>query len=444
MPKSQPSEKRRRQPPHHQLTAPPLWPRDEWSILSSGVSDDVALLLWQYARSIRLWATTPQSARVALFTAPLREAAEWEANTAGRCATVAQALHTIGAVIRYPDLIQGAPVAAACGEVAMWADAAGRLGLALEFAEAAALIDSEAAKPAADAGHLATRLAAYDRAWIWLTRCVMLARRAKDWEWYVRGHIRFGIMLYELGQHARARPHYWRATRAALDSGRRTLAGKAQHDLLLIEAEAGSYLSGEKCARRVLEYYPRVYERIPHFVHDYAYLLIRHGYYAPALPLSKAVLPWITQPFERIAVLATLARAAAGIEDRAEYERACAELMPIAEETEINTAAALVAAAEGATVWREWDRARTLALRAQAIAKKRREGDPLRRTNVLLAQIKRREVPNPSEAPPAVARINETAAACMRRLNVQLAPKRGVVARRIVAAGMAVSTASSP
>lgn len=441
---AQTTGKQRRQPQHHQLTAPPLWPRDEWSILSSGVCDDIALLLWHYARSVRLWATTPVSDRVALFSPPAAETAEWEADTAERCETVAQALRTIGAVVRYPDLIQGPPIAAACGEVATWADAAGRLGVALEFAEAAALIDSEAARPAADAGHLATRLAAYDRSWIWLTRCVKLARRAKDWEWYVRGHIRFGIMLYELGQHARARPHYWRATRAALDSGRRTLAGKAQHDLLLIEAEAGSYLSGEKCARRVLEYYPRVYERIPHFVHDYAYLLVRHGYYAPALPLAEAVLAWITQPFERIAVLATLARAGAGLADRAQYEHACAELMPIAEETEINTAAALVAAAEGATAWSEWDRARTLALRARTIAEKRREGDPLRRANALLARIKRREMPNPGEAPPAVARIDEIAAACMRRLNVQRAPKRGVMARRIVAAGMAVSTASSP
>src|SRR5215218_8069162 len=303
MSKAQLSGSERRQPSHHQITAPPLWPRDVWSILSSPLDDDVAVLLWHYARSVRLWATTPDTERIALFTPPSATASHWEDTAAELCPEIAPALRTIGAVIRYPDLIQGPRVAAACGEVATWAEGAGCLGVALDFAEAAALIDPLAPRPAADAGHLATRLAAYDRAWVWLTRCVTFARRAKDGEWYVRGHIRFGIMLYELGQHANARPHYWRATRAALDSGRRTLAGKAQHDLLLIEAEAGSYLSGEKCARRVLEYYPRVYERIPHFVHDFAYLLIRHGYYAPALPLAEAVLPWIVKPFERIAVL---------------------------------------------------------------------------------------------------------------------------------------------
>jgi len=320
------------------------------------------------------------------------------------------------------------------------------LDAALEFAEAAALADPEAPKPAADAGHLSTRAAAYDRAWVWLTRAVTIARRAKDWEWYVRGHIRFGIMLYELGQHAKARPHYWRATQAALHSGRRTLAGKAQHDLLLIEAEAaaGSYLSGEKCARLVLEYYPRVYERIPHFVHDYAYLLVRHGFFTPALPLAEAALPLITKPYERIAVLATVARAAAGVGDRARYDHASGELLEIAAATDINAAAALVAIAEGATVWGEWESAQRLATRARAIAERRREGDPLRRSVAVLAQIERREAPARANTPPAHARIKEVAAACLRRLNIQHAPKRGKQARRIVAAGMAISSASSP
>ncbi|HEX6745915.1 MAG TPA: hypothetical protein VF092_01270 [Longimicrobium sp.] len=314
----------------------------------------------------------------------------------------------------------------------------------MEFAELAALADPEAPRPAADAGHLSTRAAAYDRAWVWLTRSVNFARRAKDWEWYVRAHIRFGIMLYELGQHAKARPHYWRATQAALYSGRRTLAGKAQHDLLLIEAEAGSYLSGEKCARLVLEYYPRVYERIPHFVHDYAYLLVRHGFFGPALPLAEAALAWITKPYERIAVLATIARAAAGVGDRRKYDQATSDLLQLSQETEINSAAALVAAAEGAAVWREWEPAQRLASQAREIAKRRREGDPLRRSLALLAQIEHREAPAPAQAPPALARISDTSAACLRRLNSQRAPKRGTKARRIVTAGMAVSTASSP
>ena len=436
---------KRRQAPHHPIPAPPLWPQNEWWLTQRPFSDDVSALLWLRARSTRLWATSQESARHELFSRASAEFVSWEEEIAEQFPEIAPHLRTLGAVVRYPDLIHSAPVASACSAISSWADEAGSLAVALEYAEVAALTTPEAPKPAADAGHLSTRAAAYDRAWLWLTRSVMLARRARDWEWYVRSHIRLGIMLYELGQHAKARPHYWRATQAALYSGRRTLAGKAQHDLLLIEAESGNYVSGEKCARSVLEYYPRVYERIPHFVHDYAYLLVRHGYFRPALPLAEAALSWIEKPYERIAVLATIARAAAGVRERTKYDEAASELLCISEETEVNAAAALIALAEGAAAWGEWNDAKLLAERAREIAERRREGDPLRRTLNLLVKIERKEAPDEAiQAPPANARIQETAAACLRRLHRQHAPKRGSTAKRVVTAGMAISTASSP
>lgn len=428
----------------HQIPPAPEWPRDGWSLLDGPFGEDLSLLLWLRARSVRLWAVVPEDSRSGLFATPRPSFSQWEDETAAEFPEIATALRTLGALVRYPELISAAHVVASCREISAWGDERGSLDVAVEFAEGAALADGETAQTAADAGHLSTRAAAYHRAWLWLMRSVAVARRTRDWEWYVRAHIRFGIMLYELGEHAKARPHYWRATRAALNSGRRTLAGKAQHDLLLIEAEAGSYLSGEKCARRVLEYYPRRYERIPHFVHDYAYLLVRHFLFAHALPLVEAVLPLINKPYERVAVLATLARAAAGAGERGKYEAASHEVVRIVAETDVNAAAALVATAEGAAVWGEWEKASCLALQARELAERRREGDPLRRALVLMARIDRREAPEAEQPPPCLARIDETSAACLNRLGAQRAPAPGMRARRVVTAGMAVSTASSP
>jgi tetratricopeptide (TPR) repeat protein len=312
---------------------------------------------------------------------------EWQVSAetaATEIETLASAIPVLGACVRTPDAVQPAHVRTACFTVSDWAYDNHLGETALEYAEAAAVADPGSAEAAARAGQMCAQLGAEPRAEVWYERGLKSGRRARDWEWYVRSSLRLGALRYEQGDHRAAMRCYARARRVAVSAGLPEFAGKAHHDQLLVATAEESFASGDRHARRALELYPAGYERLPYLAHDYAVLLTNFGHHGPALELLDRVLPLVVHPQERVAVFGAIARAAAGMGDRARHEAAAADVLLLAELSGLNAAGALALSAEGAAFLEDWDRALRLAGRAEEIAARNGERAPRRRAAAVL------------------------------------------------------------
>ena len=409
---------KRRRPTVAPLFPPaPSWPRDETALLAE-TDAPVALLLWQRVRDVRLWAQAGEGSRAGLFTGGEPVESALEAGE-GLADSLAVPLRALGALARYPEFIAGEDLCAACLAISEWAEREHMAETALHYAEAAALADPTSARAAAFAGSACARLAADQRAEVWLTRAIRTAWRMKDWEWHARSYIRMGQLMYELGHLTRARRAFHRARSSAQWSGHYAYAAKAHHELLLVECIVGTYRAGERHARKALELYPGQFPRIPHLAHDFAFLLTCHGAYEDALFLLDAALPFFVRSWEQVAILGTISKAAAATGRRERYAEAVADLLLLGSAAETHSAAALVLAAEGAAMLGDDERAGRLAARALELAERRHEREPLRRARqVLDGGGGHRVAPPPSEQ---VAPLRDQFADRLRALRASVA-----------------------
>jgi len=192
-------------------------------------------------------------------------------------------------------------------------------------------------------------------------------------------------------------------------------AGKAHHDMLLISMALGSFANADRHARCALGYYPQGYERLPYFAHDYAILLTTFRCDAEALTVLDAVMRVVTEPAERLVVLGTVAKAAAGVGDFVRYNAAVDDIQILASLYEFNAAGALALAAEGALTIGEWDRAEKLAQAAREIATCRHEREPERRATLVIESVAARTLPLQPPHPDA-QRVTETTALLLSHL----------------------------
>jgi hypothetical protein len=404
--------------------------------VASEIGGTVGLVLWLRLRDVVLWARVPEAERKDLFGPIALEHQEWELEAASIDA-LTTAVRTLSALARYPELVRGADVADACSAVSAWAMATEKRETALHFAEAAALADPLNARLCAEAGSACVLAAAATpsngdvdarvrsadadrRAAIWFERGLRIGRWTEQWEWYIRCRIRAGMHAYELGDFRRAERAYRGAHSTAVWRGFPDLAGKAHHDMMLIECAVGTYDRAESHLYGALSNYPVHYQRLPHLAHDAAYMFVCWGAFKPALELLDAVYPLIEKPTERIAVLGTIARAAAGVHDRSRHRDAVADVLLYAALCEINAAAALVLAAEGALDFQDWSRSTELASYGLRLAEKRSEREPQRRAQRVLAYAADRKGP---EYPVIQAeRIQRTKVMVLDRLSKFRAP----------------------
>jgi tetratricopeptide (TPR) repeat protein len=407
--------KRRRSPTSPLYPPAPAWPRDETALLREA-DVPLALLLWQRSRDVRLWASVAAERRTGLFVGREDVEAELEAGEA-LADDLSSPFRTLRALVRFPDLVTPSDVCAACLAVAEWCEHEHMPETALHFAEAGALADPMNARAAAIAGAACTAQAAEGRAELWLVRAIRTARRTGDWEWHARAYLRLGLLYHEVGDTRRARRAHDRARASALWSGYYGYAATAHHNLLLVECAAGTFAAGERHARRALELHPMRFSRLPHLAHDVAYLMTCHGAYGEALTLLDVALPFIVQPQERVAVLGTVAKAAAGTGRRERHSEAVADVLLLESVAETHAAAALVLCAEGATLLGEHERARRLAARGLELAVRRKEREAQRRAHqVLDGMVTGQVVPPPADRVAAlralfVSRLRELRAA---------------------------------
>lgn len=399
---------------------PPTGQRHPFDLCGE-VEDNLGIVLWKRARAVKLWAGTRPERRPGLFVEPGPHSAEQLVRALEQAPELGEPLGVLMALVRSPEEARRADVAAACLQVAEWADRGGNLETALQFAEAAATAHPRSAEAAAMAGHFCTRVAAVDRAVVWLQRAIVLARRALDRVWYIRSHLRLGFLMFHLGDYEQARKLYLLASRMAARTGRRALAGQAQHDLFTVACEVGTFEEAQDHAWKSLDLYPVRHRSVPYLAHDYAWLLNRECHFSSALVVLRATLPLIST-YRRITITGSLARACAGVGDRAGYEAAAAEVVRLAATTEEGAAAAFTHVAEGARCFREWEAADTYARRALDLAVRREEAEPHRLAAALLARIAARE-PGPLDRQPADdGRVRELTGRFLARLKKWSAP----------------------
>jgi hypothetical protein len=359
------------------LAAPPLLAESEpfeGAALLQEHAGPLGVVLWKTLRDVSLWAQTPPERRAALFPAGAgeRRLADVAACDAG--AELWAPLLAVAQLLERPADEPLRRVVHACRSVARWAEQRQAPATQLAFTQAAALMVPDSPRLAYAVGRLARERAEHARAESWLRRAVKLAR-GRDWEFYVRAYLSLGTLYQLLGNGPAARALTRRGLRGATRHRLRGLCGTAMHNLFVLAAEAHDAPAAHDNARGALKAYGAEHPRLPVLAHDVACFWMNQGMYREALPVLDAVLPHIGAGSDRAAVMANLARAAAGAGDRPRFEISWAGAVQAmgaswSDETAADTYLAL---ARGATLLGDWERAEDTAATALAIATRRKQ-----------------------------------------------------------------------
>lgn len=304
----------------------------------------------------------------------------------------------------------------------------------MDFVEVAAHCSPTDPGPAREAGRLNRRVGRDDRAREWYERAIALARRMRAnpehrryaRKEYIKTQLWYGFLSFQHGDHHDAVKHFRAAGTVARKYGPLDLAGVAHHNMLTIASDRGTYARGEAHARIALSYYPVHFPRLPHLLHDYAYLLLRKNYFEPALTLLEASYPLIPAPHERVVVCGNLARAAGGVRDEAKYAVAMRQVEEIVATTDENASRGLLGLADGAFHLGNIERAREFAQRTILYARRRGDKEPEALARRLIAATKAEQPfsgePRTEAVPSTARRLTEVMLARLRRWN---SPPRG-------------------
>ncbi len=274
---------------------------------------DQACLLWQALRDVTLLASVEPERREGLFKPEAADARRAEINGSKLEVRVALNLTALTAVIASPAEVSTETVMMMCMDLAKWAENRVALATAVAFAQAAALIEPEAPRPAARVGHLALRWGRHTRAETWLRRAVGLARRAKDWESYGSAYVALSNILADRKQPTAARAYAIQAMRVGRRHGLQHIRGTALHALCRLAMAAGDYKAAKHYARPALRALGRGHSELPNVMLDIAYLMVLGAEYDRAVPYLRKLMVGVADPVRRARILALLARAAAGV-----------------------------------------------------------------------------------------------------------------------------------
>lgn len=372
------------------------WTEDAACLHEAGA--ELAMVLWRVLRRVREWTETPAEEREGVFPFDRKAAS---ARLAGGCALAPELLEAFGTfalLLRAPEHIEARRLAEACHQVYGWAEEKSLVKVAMLFAEAAAVVETDNPVYANNAGWMCRRAARDERAESWYHRAFGLAARVKDPGEVIRAQLGYGALMKDLGNHDEARRYFEKAATRAVHSGRRRQAGVAHHYLLGLAAEVGTYLQAERHVRLALDMYPIHDARIPYLAHDFAFVLIRHHLYSSALPILGALVEVIPRPDEQLLVHGSIARAAAGARRRGRFEEAEREILQVIELHEEYAPAALIHLAEGARAFGDWERAEHYATMALDRSRARKSGLVERDARELLEKLAAREPPPVEES----------------------------------------------
>lgn len=349
-----------------------------------------AMLLCQVYRGVMAWALTPADEHEGLF--PPHAAAETRRlmEEVSFAEELRPALDVICELFGDPVGADPLRVADACMRIGEWADERGDApGTALRFVQAAATCSPNNARLAYRAGAIARQRAKWDIAELWFRHSSTVGRRAHDWEAHARAYSGLGNSYYRQGRYVPAQREHLKALRVAKRHGMRDLQGNAYHDLFGVAIGLGNADKAEEFGKAAFNAYGASHRTVPALAHDIGYFWITQGQFHRALPVFLALLPHFQVPENRLRVLATLARAAGGAQERAAFQSAWAEAWSMAAELDESTAltTSLLEMAYGAVSLAEWALGSEAAGRALMRARQRGEVDVAAPAEELLTLI---------------------------------------------------------
>ena len=393
------------------IPSPPSRRRHEVEILGLEIIKEnphqvLGAVLWQDLRHLRDWddarpyedgdISVPDS-RGALFHA---NSPTWVLAKRSEAVTLApelaDALALFKALRSAPLKVDERRTADACEEVCKWAQVHKLTETAIQFAEAAAVVDRQSARRAVLAGKLTREAGDFPRAEVWFERGIGLGRRSGSWPEYIRGHLGMGIMFMNLGRVTRARRHFDTASAVAMREGHEKIAAEAQHDLFHFMTIQERYTEGELHARRALAWYPKHHERFPFFVADVAFLFVCRRRFGAAVHLLRGFVRTVKPP-HNVLGLSLLVRALASAGQLREFRQRRERLLRLLSTHKEYESAARWNLAEGERAAEMWEAATINAQLALDLANARSD-----RETAAFAQRLLRELDARVRAPEAI------------------------------------------
>lgn len=347
-----------------------------------------AILLCQAYRAVMLWAATPPQEHAELFAPTAREDA-WELLPVTPMPDdLRGALEAIRALTAGPAGADPRAVAAACTQISGWAQRCGAPDTAYRFVQAAGTCAAADARLAYRAGCMARRRSEWYLAKLWFRHAIAVGRRTRDWEGHATAYLGLGNTYYRQGKYPAARREHRKALRVGMRHGLREVQGAAFHNLFAVAVEVWDE-SAEEYARKAFHAYGPDHSRVPALAHDIAYFWNTRGRFSRALPVFRALLRHFHEREDWVRVIASYGRAAGGLGEREEFERAWRQVAEVAPELEgtavLNTS--FLELAYGAASLRDWERAEETATSALDAARGRGEVDLASNAEELLATI---------------------------------------------------------
>jgi tetratricopeptide (TPR) repeat protein len=284
---------------------------------------EAAVVLWQILQDVTLWGMiAPEKRGPGLFHDEPGEVGDVLPD-------LRLDLEALQVLVRDSHADAAPIIASVCTRIMTWAEAQGRTGTALSFAQAAALVDRTNPRCAYQVGRQARRKADLARATAWYQRAIVLARRSGDWEVEARSYSGLGIVLWQTGNRERSVELQERVIRIARRYHLREVRADAHFDLAVLNYELGNPQAGLASAELALRLYGPGHSQIPALAQNIAVCWMDYrGAYLEALKVLREMATLLFRPTERIRLLANLARAAAGTGDQALLKRLGLKLSP--------------------------------------------------------------------------------------------------------------------
>ncbi len=399
------SDSRPRIPP----PAPYWWVQEPngaiWAqLILSEHDDSLGLTLWRAARVARLFIDSTEKARSRLTHAKwpvLRRV--FALDEVDIPEALRHSIEVFPKLFSRDESVSELEIAEACTRVAQWADENWKAATAFQFAELAAKAQPSAPQRALYAGRVCRGLGFFDRASVWFERGFRLAVQQGNRSETVRALLGQGALMQECGRLDEAQRWFIKAARRAARTGRKKRAAEVRHDLMALAAERGDFSTTVEHARVAVDLYPLRHHRLPFLAHDFAFALLRQGFFPLALGLLE-VFVRVIPPRLLLPGLATFAWAAAARGAHPRYydaERRALQQIALDEQ---HAAASLVILAQAACAARSWDRAEHHAVAAIEAAQRRNQKRYEQDAQALLEAIRQRTLlpASPDEVPDAV------------------------------------------
>jgi tetratricopeptide (TPR) repeat protein len=314
-----------RRGPKRRWTIPPAptpsWARFEGYDLIAEFEGAEVLPLFDRYRDTLLWAETDARNRRGLFSSI--------PESLPRTHPLHGALQVLNGIVVAPESADARQVAEACMEVSQWGAAGGWSATEYLFALLAAKTVDGDHELAFAAGRAARRQGRFEDAKSLFRRAIALSRRAGDDAGYASAFLGWAIMEEKRGNLAAARTRFVRALRAASRGGLPELVAATRHNMIALALADRDFPEGQAHIVAAYKLYGADDPQLYRLANDAAGFWSAFGYFEIALPLYERALPHVTRPDERIAILANISRAAAGLGRRERFLTAWTEAVSL-------------------------------------------------------------------------------------------------------------------